>query len=139
MDLGPAADSADEIWVELGGPGLILQMKEEQDRGVGMGQGCRELVVDEYPRLVAVQVEHPEADLTDLQREGENRGDPDFQYGRAEAWPPSGGGSGEIGLEDWLPLTRSVQARTLTEGELQLLHGCRHTVGGPNDSFMTAL
>ena len=115
---------------ELAGRRVGLQHEERLGGDVGHDQRVGVLFVGERPRPVAVQVERPEADRSDLQREAEDGPHARVDGRPGEGEPPGCGRFSQIGFEHGPVLVVGVDAGPLAEVVLQLLDEGAHLVGG---------
>ena len=84
VDLGPVGGETGELRMQSGGRmGQRLQVQQHRGRGVGIGERLGQHAVQQAARGVPVQIQHPEPDATDLQREREDGGNTGGQRGRA--------------------------------------------------------
>ena len=115
---------------QLAGGRVRLQDQHCLGGDVGHDQGIGVLVVGQWPRPVAVQVERPETYGPYLEREPEDRPHPRLDGRRAERQPPGRARERQVGFEHGPVLAVGVHARPLAQGVLQLLDDIAHLVGG---------
>ena len=100
---------------------MFLTVEQERHCPFAGSEGPPELVASQRTATGAEHVEHTEAGRADLQRQREHRPDSGLDHSRCVDRPPPRRTVVEMRNQDGAVLGSGVDARALTEGELQLL------------------